>query len=763
MTTAPRNENVKVSSAPLHDAIDMPPAMVAMLRPPERLTVSQWADRHRYLPPGDNADPGPFRTALTPYMREPMDATAEPDVPQVIFIKCARVGGTEAINNAIGHTIDEDPMPMMYVQPTREDVEDEFTGRLRQMIETSPRLADLVAGIDHWNTKHLITTGPCRLHGAWPTNPQTMVRKTIGKVIFDEIDNAERQVGYLGNSLKVLLERIVTYGHRGKLIAVGTPTVSLAAGWRLLQTSDWRRYHVPCPLCGTYQPLVFGRIVVPRVYEGLKASIEDLAKGKLKLTEKLPHPDVIERDQLARYLCANPACGAMLDWHPHHRFMIDRGVWVPRGMTPAAPLPVNPGTKRGRAASAAREIVETRSLAVQPAGETQWTPRLDGEPPVTRIRGYHINVLYSPFESRTWSHILAEFLRVKDKRDELRVYVNSWLGEPWRDAADELTEKELVRKREWEGAPPRGVVPARARLLLGAADVQPDGVWLRLRAYGPRGESWGILEAYLTSQGTGDGRITDLEQAYRLAFYTGFAVGAVGAVAVDRSPETHDQTGAALAVARPSAGADGHGAEPSVSGGVQPVVRCRALAIDSGYAGRLDEVMAFADLPGVVAVKGESAKRYAYEHHAGDPFRRSKNVRNLFLLNTDHYKSKIHRLARIPEDAAQAWHLHRDTSDDTIAQLCSEHQVIELVKSGRRKGRPLAVWRLRQEGRPNHLLDTEVYLAFLADLFHADLLTPAGEWAASDVLNAKPPTTTAPKSAPKNHKPAGPPGRGFLG
>lgn len=44
----------------------------AGLTPDPDLTVSQWADRHRMLSGRASAEPGRYRTARTPYMREIM-------------------------------------------------------------------------------------------------------------------------------------------------------------------------------------------------------------------------------------------------------------------------------------------------------------------------------------------------------------------------------------------------------------------------------------------------------------------------------------------------------------------------------------------------------------------------------------------------------------------------------------------------------------------------------------------------------------------
>jgi hypothetical protein len=73
------------------------------LRPDPDLTVSEWADRHRMLSSRASAEPGRYRTARTPYMREIMDRLSPGDATQrIVFMKAAQVGATEAGNNWIG-------------------------------------------------------------------------------------------------------------------------------------------------------------------------------------------------------------------------------------------------------------------------------------------------------------------------------------------------------------------------------------------------------------------------------------------------------------------------------------------------------------------------------------------------------------------------------------------------------------------------------------------------------------------------------------
>ena len=73
-----------------------------MLRPPPQLTVSEWAERHRMLGSRASAEPGPWRTNRTPYLRDVMDAlSAVHPARRVVFMKGAQLGAPLAIDTPI--------------------------------------------------------------------------------------------------------------------------------------------------------------------------------------------------------------------------------------------------------------------------------------------------------------------------------------------------------------------------------------------------------------------------------------------------------------------------------------------------------------------------------------------------------------------------------------------------------------------------------------------------------------------------------------
>src|SRR6202163_570246 len=90
-------------------------------QPDPVLSVSEWADKYRTLSQRASAEPGPWRTDRTPYLREIMDCLSPSSpVEKVVFMKGAQIGGTEAGNNWIGYVIHHAPGPMLAVQPTVE-------------------------------------------------------------------------------------------------------------------------------------------------------------------------------------------------------------------------------------------------------------------------------------------------------------------------------------------------------------------------------------------------------------------------------------------------------------------------------------------------------------------------------------------------------------------------------------------------------------------------------------------------------------------
>jgi phage terminase large subunit GpA-like protein len=69
-----------------------------------------------------------------------MDTVADPTVETIVIMSSAQVGKTEIINNIVGYFIDQDPAPMMVLQPTVDMAKTWSHDCLAPMVRDTPAL-----------------------------------------------------------------------------------------------------------------------------------------------------------------------------------------------------------------------------------------------------------------------------------------------------------------------------------------------------------------------------------------------------------------------------------------------------------------------------------------------------------------------------------------------------------------------------------------------------------------------------------------------
>ena len=235
---------------------------LAAMKPPERLTVSQWADRYRVLSEIDSASPGKFRTAQTPYLREVMDAVNENWAQDLTLCGGAQIGKTTLEQNIIGYCVAQDPGPMLIVYPTKDLAKFYSEKRLQPLFRLSPALAELY---DERHSKDLELTFPSMYIALTGANSAAdLSSRPVRYVIFDEIDKFPKWTGEEAGPLELAEERTKTFYNK-KIIKVSTPTLKTGNIWQGWLNADVRKkYYVPCPECGEYQTLEFKQIKWPQ-------------------------------------------------------------------------------------------------------------------------------------------------------------------------------------------------------------------------------------------------------------------------------------------------------------------------------------------------------------------------------------------------------------------------------------------------------------------------------------------------------------------
>ena len=144
-------------------------------RPPENLTVSEWAAKYRVLSRESSAEAGPWRNERTPYLVEPMDAITDPTVRHITVVASSQVGKSEMELNAIGYIIDQDPGSILYIQPTLDDAKKFSRLRISPMARDCARLRTKIADVksrDSGNTILQKTFPGGMPHHRWLSSPR---------------------------------------------------------------------------------------------------------------------------------------------------------------------------------------------------------------------------------------------------------------------------------------------------------------------------------------------------------------------------------------------------------------------------------------------------------------------------------------------------------------------------------------------------------------------------------------------------------------
>lgn len=156
--------------------------------------------------------------------------------------------------------------------------------------------------------------------------------------------------------------------------------------------------------------------------------------------------------------------------------------------------------KKGVAALACEEcgvLIEERHKTKMLA-EGEWRPHNEEE---GKWRGYHLSSLYSPLGWYSWAEALVEWSAAQRDVTKLKSFINTKLGEPWRDRGQAPDWEKLFGRAEDY---PIGTVPQGALVLVAGVDVQRDRLEVEVVGYGPGNESWSIDYRVLPGDTAGD-------------------------------------------------------------------------------------------------------------------------------------------------------------------------------------------------------------------------------------------------------------------
>ncbi|MGI9507008.1 MAG: phage terminase large subunit family protein, partial [Geminicoccaceae bacterium] len=235
------------------------------VRPPERLTVPQAAEKYRYIN-NRGSYVGPWRNDTTPYLVEPMQVLTSLRYTGMVFVGSAQAGKTELYLNWHAYTVLCDPADLMLVQTSQTTASDFSKRRIDRLHrDTKPVGEKLLAGRHHDNTFDKRYMGGSMVTLSWPTVNE-LSGKPIPRLFLTDYDRMTQDIDGNGSPFDLAAARTTTFRRHGMTVAESSPSYPvLDPRWSaaskheapptegilaLYNRGDRRRWYWICASCG---------------------------------------------------------------------------------------------------------------------------------------------------------------------------------------------------------------------------------------------------------------------------------------------------------------------------------------------------------------------------------------------------------------------------------------------------------------------------------------------------------------------------------
>lgn len=425
------------------------------LLPPMRMTVPEYAERHRFLPNAGGGRGDRWRNDVTPYLVEPMEDLTSRVYSALFVVGPGQVAKTVLAENWLLHSIATDPANVLWYMPTEDMLEAFVKDRINPMIEDHDeinRAQGLRAVDDSLHYKRFRGMSVQFL----AATPRNLISKSAPRVVADEIDAYPQKLGDVKVQFDIRVQR-----HPESMI-VALSHCDLAKG--LIPEKDWTDgimamyadstrciWYWPCPHCvGWSSPNPMGVRVMSIEY--------DTARKPAEIQKGLPPEYTLDEVEASAYLRC-PVNGCVV--HDKERRGMNRaGVWIGEGQ------------------------------AIDIDG------RIRGTRKELKSSGYWIVGAMSPFikggigaMARARVKAERELESTGEDKTLREVIVKMW-GIPYTPsrAMGSVSANDLADRAE--SILKLGEVPDGARFITMAVDAQLAYFEYLARAWGPGGESW---------------------------------------------------------------------------------------------------------------------------------------------------------------------------------------------------------------------------------------------------------------------------------
>lgn len=381
-----------------------------LMRPPPKITVSQWCEMELVIPPPQTESPGPYSLAGREYCQEPLDDFGNPRITDEVLCFGSQTGKTTVLMGGAAWVVRNDPCGILWVMPNLDLARSFSETRWIPVVEASPGLAILKPSGSrrHEFKKTQQQIGAAIVNFIGSNSPANLASRPARRVILDEVDKFPVDVRGEADAVNLAEQRTKSFANPQRL-KTSTPTLSDGLIWQEFVKGDQRRYFVPCPKCGKFIVLAWS----PEYTIFLKLGCEAWVKWDKEAKRK----DSWDLDRVFRSARAEcPHCGGHIR-DDQKTLMVRRGEWRPTTTTAPA-----------------------------------------------HFRSRHLASLYASSPETTFGKLAVKFLQARKGLLGLQGFINGDLAEPWENQESRSERIEIV-------SPPDAAPIEKATNLL-TVDVQ---------------------------------------------------------------------------------------------------------------------------------------------------------------------------------------------------------------------------------------------------------------------------------------------------
>jgi phage terminase large subunit GpA-like protein len=303
----------------------MTPHQTAILRnafrshwkPEPDCPVWLWCENNIVLSPMESADmAGPFSSAVTPFIREPLECFRDGTVSEVTLVFATQVVKTLMIMLGVAWWLDHHSGRCIWVMDSADNARSFSETRWQPLIRDCPALAALMPS-DRDEFKNLQQRlGNSLIHFVGSNSPGNLSSRPADLAVMDEVDKFATTTAREANAVDLVEQRTKSRANT-KIIKTSSPTDINGLIWKSWLQGDQRIYLLPCPNCSEMIELDFQNV-----------RWEPTAK-----TSNGWNFDLVQKT--ARYICQK--CGKEI--HDGQKTaMLRAGKWIPQN--PDAPAGV---------------------------------------------------------------------------------------------------------------------------------------------------------------------------------------------------------------------------------------------------------------------------------------------------------------------------------------------------------------------------------------------------------------------------------------